>query len=111
MSKNDKKYSVVVDGDNSLKQLFDRFYIIPKDYSLIENGDRIILEKYHHHLVDKMVSEGENGYIVFRGKKPKKLSQKEIDEIKKDCNSTQRDLAFKYNVSNSTINKIKNNRY
>lgn len=112
MDKNEKRfYSLVSENDNSLKQLFDRFYVIPKDFSFIGNEDKIILEKYHLSLLNQLVSEGGNGYIVFRGKKPKKLSEIEIALIKSDNVSTQRELAFKYNVSNATINKIKNNKY
>lgn len=106
-----KIYSLVSDNDNSLKQMFDRFYIIPKDYSVISPGDKIILEKYHSQLLNQLVSEGGNGYIVFRGKKPKKLSEIEVAHIKADTVSTQRELAFKYNVGVATINKIKNGKY
>lgn len=111
MNDNGKLYSVVSENDNSLKQLFDRFYVIPKDYSVITNSDRVIIEKYNSRLINELVSAGRNGYIVFRGKKSKKITPLQIEEIKADNVSTQRDLAFKYDVSNATINKIKNNKY
>jgi len=111
MDNKGKLYSVVLEDDNSLKQLFDRFYVIPKDYSVISAEDRIILEKYHSRLLNQFVADGKNGYIVFRGKKPKKLSEIEIARIKSESQLTQRELAFKYNVGVATINKIINNKY
>lgn len=111
MSNEGRFYSLVTENDNSLKQLFDRFYVIPKDSSFVSAEDKIILDKYHLKLVNQLVSEGGNGYIVFRGRKPKKLTLKAIDCIVNDENSTQRELAFKYDVSVATINKIKNGKY
>lgn len=111
MDSNGKNYSIVKKDDSSLKQFFDRFYVIPKDFEAIAPEDIPILEKYQGKLSNKTVAEGGNGYIVFRGKKPKKLSATQIEEIKADTTSTQRELAFKYNVGNATINKIKNNKY
>lgn len=109
--KSEKRYQLTNNGDNSLKQLLERFYVIPKDYEVISAEDRATLDKYQGQLSNQLVANGENGYIVFRGVKPKKLSQEQIEEIKADSSSTQRELAFKYNVSNGTINKIKNNKY
>lgn len=111
MDKKERLYSLVSENDNSLKQLFDRFYVIPKDSSFVSAEDKIVLDKYQLKLVNQLVSEGGNGYIVFRGKKPKKMTLKEIDSIINDKISTQRDLAFKYDVSVATINKIKNGKY
>ena len=107
-----KEYSIVLKDDNSLKQFFDRFYVIPKDFSMFSSSDDIaILEKYQASLSNQLVAEGKNGYIVFRGKKNKKLTPEQVEKIKSDCTSTQRELAFEYGVSNATINKIKNNKY
>lgn len=106
-----KVYPIVLENDNSLKQMFDRFYVIPKDYSVITPEDKIILEKYQSRLANQHVAMGKNGYIVFRGKKPKKLTASQIEEIKADTTSTQRELAFKYDCSHGTIGKIKNNKY
>jgi phage terminase large subunit len=111
MSKEGKLYTVTSENDNSLKQLFDRFYVIPKDYSVITDADRKIIEHYNSRLVNDLVASGKNGYIVFRGKKPKKLTLQQIEEIKTDGSSTQRELAFKYDVGVATINKIKNGKY
>jgi len=111
MDKKERYYSLVSENDNSLKQLFDRFYVIPKDSSFVSAEDKVILEKYHLRLLNQLVSEGGNGYIVFIGKKPKKLGLKDIDAIFSDNISTQRELAFKYNVGVATINKIKNGKY
>lgn len=104
-------YPITFEGDNSLKQFFDRFYVIPKDCSVISPEDRRVFEKYDSRLANTLVSAGKNGYIVFRGKKPKKLTDLEVQLIKNDVESTQRDLAFKYNVGVATINKIKNGKY
>lgn len=106
-----KVYKLVTDDDNSLKQLFDRFYVIPKDYKIITDSDREMLEKYRVSLINQLVSEGKNGYIVFRGRKPKKLTPEQIAEIKADSTSTLRQLAFKYGCSHGTIGKIKNGKY
>lgn len=105
------KYTVISENDNSLKQFFDRFYVIPKDFSIISPEDRKIIEKYKSELTDKLVSAGKDGYIVFRGNRSKKLNAKQIEEIKADNVSSQRKLALKYNCSHATINKIKNNKY
>ena len=110
-NKKNKLYTITLGDDNSLKQMFDRFYVIPKDFSVISPEDKIVLEKYQAFLADEYVSMGKNGYIVFRGKKPKKLSASQIEEIKADTTSTQRELAFKYNCSHGTIGKIRNNKY
>lgn len=110
MDDKNKIYPIILENDNSLKQLFDRFYVIPKDYS-INPDDRLILEKYQAHLVNEFVAAGKNGYIVFRGKKPKKLTDLDVQRIKNDTQLTQRELALKYNVGVAVINKIKNNKY
>ncbi|WP_154698225.1 hypothetical protein [Clostridium botulinum] len=101
---------IVENDDNSLKQMFDRFYVIPKDW-VADADDKLVMEKYCTVLSNEYVAMGRNGYIVFRGKKPKKLTPEQIAEIKSDTVSTQRELALKYNCSHATINKIKNNKY
>ena len=108
---NDKYYPIILENDSSLKQFFDRFYVIPKDYSFITPEDKKILDRYNTKLYSENVANGKNGYIVFRGKKPKKLSSIQIDEIKADSSSTQRELAFKYDVGVATINRIKKGNY
>ncbi|MBN1047083.1 hypothetical protein DVW08_17310 [Clostridium botulinum] len=62
-------------------------------------------------MANEYVAMGKNGYIVFRGKKPKKLSSEQIEEIKSDVSSSQRELGAKYGCSHATINKIKNDKY
>lgn len=111
MDDKDRFYPIILEDDNSLKQFFDRFYVIPKDYSFITAEDKKILDKYNTKLYSENVAAGKNGYIVFRGKKPKKLTDLDIQRIKNDTVSSQRALAFKYNVGVATINKIKNNKY
>ncbi|NFN09989.1 hypothetical protein FDB47_18175 [Clostridium botulinum] len=105
-----KIYRMTVDGDNSLKQFFDRFYVIPKE-AISNDSDRAVMEKYYTVLANEYVSIGRNGYIVFRGKKPKKLTSEQIAEIKANVSSSQRELATKYGCSHATINKIKNDKY
>lgn len=107
----DGLYHIILGNDNSLKQFFDRFYIVPRDYENFTELEKGILERYNVTLSNETVAEGKNGYIVFRGKKPKKLTDKQIQEIKTDNVSTQRELSFKYNVGVATINKVKNNKY
>lgn len=104
-------YKVVTEDDSSLKQFFDRFYVVPKDRVEITDSDRSIIEKHSIHLLNDDVANGLNGYIVFRGKKPKKLNSIQLGEILADTVSTQRELAFKYNVGVATINKIKKGIY
>ncbi|NFO48585.1 hypothetical protein FDB40_17160 [Clostridium botulinum] len=94
----------------TMKKMFDEFYIIPKDFPFtIEQ--RKFLKGNSLNLLDDTVAIGKDGYVVFRGRKPKSLNDRQIEEIKADKKATQRELALKYNVSASTINKIKNNRY
>ena len=106
-----KIYDLILDNDNTIKQLFERFYIIPKDKEDITEDEKTILKKHDMKIADKDIAEGRNGYIVIRGRKPKALNEQQAQEIKADNSLTQRDLALKYNVSASTINKIKNNKY
>lgn len=111
MNENKTICKITLENDNSLKQLFDRFYVIPKSHYKLTVEDREILERYMSRLSSEAVASGLNGYIVFRGRKPKKLTLEQIQEIKADTTSTQRELAFKYDVGNATINKVKNNKY
>lgn len=110
--KYDKKiYDLTLENDNTIKQLLDRFYLVPKDKEDITDSERSILENHNITITDKSIADGSNGYIVIRGRKPKSLNDEQIQEIKADDSATQRDLALKYNVSASTINKIKNDKY
>lgn len=103
----DIRYDLVLDGDNTLKQFFDRFYVIPKDLNW--NDEELeFLEKYSFELIDPRVRAGKDGYIVER--KGKKLSTEEVEKIKNDIGS-YRAKAKKYNLSLGTISKIMNNKY
>ncbi|NFG60044.1 hypothetical protein FC778_15340 [Clostridium botulinum] len=108
---NNKKVRYTLKRKNlTMKKMFNEFYIIPKDFPFTME-QREFLKVNSLSLLDDMVASGKDGYVVFRGKKPKSLNDKQIEEIKADKKETQRELALKYNVSASTINKIKNNKY
>lgn len=107
MNCTDIKYDLVLEGDNTLKQFFERFYVIPKDLDL-EDQEIKTLEKYKFELSDPQVRAGKNGYIVER--KVKKLSAEQVEQIKNDTGS-YRSKAKKYNLSLGTISKIMNDKY
>lgn len=103
----DTTYSVVLENDNTLKQFFDRFYVIPKDLKWSDEELKF-LEEYSFELSDPRVREGKDGYIVER--KGKKLSAEQVEHIKNDTGS-YRAKAKKYNLSLGTISKIMNDQY
>lgn len=106
-----KEYYFTEDNDNTLKQLLDRFYLIPKEDIKDYSEDLInFLECNTIIPASESVKQGKNGYIIFRGKKNKKLSQVQQEEIE-SSNKSYRDLAKEYNVSAATISKVKNNKY
>ena len=100
-------YELVLDGDNTLKQFFDRFYVIPKDLNWTAK-ELEFFNKYSFELSDPRVRAGKDGYIVER--KGKKLTYEQAQAIKNDTGS-QRAKAKKYNLSVGTINKIMNGKY
>ncbi|WP_195949272.1 hypothetical protein [Clostridium saudiense] len=102
-----KVYSVVLKNDKTLKQFFERFYVLPKDIKYSKEK-REFLEENKFVLSGEDVINGKNGYIVERP--GKKLTRDQVEIIKKDTGS-QRAKAKKYNVSVGTINKIMNNKY
>lgn len=104
---NKDSYNLVLHNDKTIKQLFERFYIIRKDDEGLTDQDRVIIEKYMCELNDGV---GEKTYIIKQGRKPKKLTEEQQKEIK-ESTLTQRELGRIYNVSASTINKVKNNKY
>lgn len=104
---NDITYELVLEGDNTLKQFFERFYVIPKDLNWTDE-ELVFFSKYSFELSDPRVRAGKDGYIVER--KGKKLSDEEVQIIKNDSGS-QRAKAKKYGLSVGTINKIMNNKY
>lgn len=97
-------------SDNTLKQLFDRFYIIPKDKADYTNEQIEFLKQKTIHLTHDEVKQGRNGFIVFRGRKKKVLTEEQCREIR-ESNLTQMKLSEIYKVSIGTINKVKNNKY
>lgn len=108
-------YRLRKSDDKTIKQFMDRFYVLPKED---RNGDPYkytkeeleVIKKHKLDLVSEKVKEGKDGYIVFRGTKPKKLSNEQCEEIK-SSSLNQRELAKKYNVSVGTINKVKKGMY
>ncbi|HAT4114575.1 TPA: hypothetical protein I9Z66_003015 [Clostridium perfringens] len=105
-------YHITLEDDKTIKQLVERFYIIPRkplEYEF-KKEEREFLEKKAIYPVAKEVKEGKNGYIVFRRNVKKITDEKEIEEIKKDTRP-QRKIAQDHGVSVATINKIKKNKY
>ena len=103
----DMTYELVLEWDNTLKQFFDRFYVIPKELDFEEQEIKTF-EKYAFVLSDPRVRAGKDGYIVER--KGKKLNNEQVQIIKNDSGS-QRAKAKKYGLSVCTVNKIMNNKY
>lgn len=103
----DITYNIVLENDNTLKQFFNRFYVIPKDLKW-NDKELEFLEKYSFELSDPRIRDGKDGYIVER--KGKKLSAEQVEQIKND-NGSYRAKAKKYKLSLGTISKIMNDQY
>ena len=96
-------------NDNTLKQFFDRFYVIAKDEEYTSDQLEFLKQKTIYPTNDE-VREGKDGFIVFRGTKKKILTEEQCKEIR-ESDLTQMELSKKYKVSIGTINKVKNNKY
>ena len=112
MSEDKVKYNLVQKNDNTLKSFFNKFYVIPKHpkdriYTDVEIAS---FKKNEIILSDENIRNGLDGYIVRRGKRPRKLSNKQVQEIK-ESNLSYRKLSEKFNVSIGTIFRVKNNKY
>ena len=112
----DNSYDVIIysedplkKNDNTLKQFFDRFYVIAKDGEYTEDQIEFLKQKTIYPTNDK-VREGKDGYLVFRGTKNKVLTEEQCKEIR-ESDLTQMELSKQYKVSIGTINKVKNNKY
>ena len=92
MSK-DKEYTITLENDKTLKQFFDRYYVIPKDLEFTEDQRKFLEKKAY----------------VFRPSK-KITDIEKLEEIKRDHRPV-RQIAKDYGVSIATISKIKNNKY
>lgn len=103
----EKVYSITLENDKTLKQFFERFYVLPKDIDWSKE-QRSFLDENSFVLRGEDVANGENGYIVERP--GKKLTKEQVEAIKNDVGS-QRAKARKYGVSVGTINKIMNDKY
>lgn len=104
-------YKLTLEGDNTVRTIFDRFYIINKSDPHLTDDDRKIIEKYMCELVNEDVRAGKDGFLIFRGTKKKRFTEEQCKEIREDKNLTQRQLAEKYKCSIGTINKIINQKY
>lgn len=102
------KYTFTNNGDNTLKQFFDRFYVIPRDKQFSKEQLQF-LEENSFIPADESVLNGKNGYLVFRLNQ-KKVS-KELQEIIRNDKDLYRKKAKKYGVSIGTISKIMNDKY
>lgn len=100
-------YDLVLEGDNTLKTFFERFFVIPKDLNYTDEELKF-LRSLEFELSDPRVRAGKDGYIVER--KGKKLSDEEVEIIKNDTGS-YRERAKKYKLSLGTISKIMNDKY
>lgn len=104
------KYKMVLDNDKTVKQFFERFYVIPKEPKNYkwEPNEKKFLEEHSLELVEELERLGKDGYIVTR--KKKKLKPEEVEKIKNDIGS-YRDKAEKYKLSLGTIHKIMRDKY
>ncbi|MFH5975263.1 hypothetical protein ACHM2L_15370 [Clostridium perfringens] len=102
-------YDITLENDKTLKQFFDRYYVISKDLNCTKE-EREFLEKSKLVLMGKQTKIGKNGYIVFRKDNKKITDLEELEEIKKDTRPV-RQIAKDHAVSIATISKIKNDKY
>ncbi|EGT3607972.1 hypothetical protein FKF97_16500 [Clostridium perfringens] len=105
-------YSLCDDKDNTIKQFFERHWVIPKNpenYKFSKEEEQF-LKKHMVMPISENVLDGKNGYIVFRGRRPRKLTEDMIKQIQ-SSDLSQRALAKIYNVSVATINKAKKGEY
>jgi len=103
-------YEMVLEDDKTVKQFFDRFYVLPKEpktYKWTEM-QRKFLERHSLELVEELERLGKDGYIVSR--KKKMFNAEQVKQIKNDTGS-YREKAKKYKVSLGTITKIMNGKY
>lgn len=103
----EKIYDLTLPGDNTLKQFFDRFYVIPKGLKFTDTELKFLKERSFE-LTDPRVKAGKDGYIVER--KGKKFTPEEVQAIKNEP-GTYREKAKKYGVSPATIYKIMKDKY
>lgn len=104
------KYKMVLENDKTVKQFFDRFYVLPKKpigYEWTEEELKF-LEEHSLELTDELERIGKDGYIVTR--KKKKFTPEEVQKIKNEPGS-YREKAKKYKVSLGTIYKIMRDKY
>ena len=103
------EYPITPNNDHTLKQFFDRFYVIPKDKEFTEEELKF-LENNKVYPTSPNVINGKHGCITFRHPK-KRFSPDQAEVIRADKELSQRQLAKKYKCSTSIINKIINNKY
>lgn len=100
---------LILDNDNSLKTILERFYIIPK----ISHGavPEVIYDYLQEHCLEVEENIINNGYLVVRGKKKKALTPEQVELIKNDTVHTQKELADIYGVGVATIGRVKQGIY
>lgn len=89
-------------------ELLEYYYVIPKIIE-IDNYKGLDIKELLEQITLK-TRKPTNLNIVKRGRMKKKLTEKQIEEIKQS-NKTNAELGKIYNVSASTISAVKNNKY
>lgn len=105
----EKLYKLTLKNDKTVKQFFERYYVLPKDLDYTEE-QREFLKDNEYTPVAEETKRGKNGYIVFRNNIKKITDIEELEEIKADTRPV-RAIAKDHAVSIATISKIKNNKY
>lgn len=108
--KENSNYKMVLENDKTVKQFFDRFYVLPKEPKSYKwtDKERKFLERHSLELVEELERAGKDGYIVTR--KKKKFNPEEVERIKNEPGS-YRAKAKKYNISLGTVYKIMKDKY
>ena len=94
----------LIDDIKTLDELMEYYYIISKA-TILDDNIRDELED-----VTLKAKEKTNINLVRRGKRKKRISEEQQEEIRRS-KKTNEELSKVYNVSPSTISNIKNNKY
>ena len=92
----------------TIDELLEYYYLIPKIVE-IDNYKGLDIKELLEQITLK-TRKPTNINLVRRGRMKKKLTEKQIEEIKAS-NKTNAELGKIYNVSASTISAVKNNKY
>ena len=99
-----KEHKLIDDDIKTLDELMEYYYIISKA-TILDDNIRDVLED-----VTLKAKEKTNINLVRRGKRKKRISEEQQEEIRRS-KKTNEELSKVYNVSPSTISNIKNNKY